>query len=137
MDTGPLRKCSFEETCEILIEASLHSEVDKLTGVTENVILGQMAPIGTGSFDLLINHNLINEFAKESATYWMEENDNCATPVMHEDMGGLYNGGLTPCVDQTPNHNGMGGRTSEYGGTPGIGGQSEYAANFSPGFNMI
>lgn len=40
LDTGPLRKCSFEETCEILIEAGLHSEVDKLTGVTENVIMG-------------------------------------------------------------------------------------------------
>jgi DNA-directed RNA polymerase II subunit RPB1 len=40
LDTGPLRKCSFEETCEILLEAAVHNEIDKLQGVTENVILG-------------------------------------------------------------------------------------------------
>lgn len=40
LDSGPLRKCSFEETCEILLEASVHGEVDRLLGVTENVIMG-------------------------------------------------------------------------------------------------
>jgi DNA-directed RNA polymerase II subunit RPB1 len=40
LDTGPLRKCSFEETCEILLEASIYNEIDKLQGVTENVIMG-------------------------------------------------------------------------------------------------
>jgi len=40
LDSGPLRKCSFEETCEILLEAAAHSESDKLLGVTENVIMG-------------------------------------------------------------------------------------------------
>ena len=40
LDSGPLRKCSFEETVEILLEAAVHSEVDRLTGVTENVIMG-------------------------------------------------------------------------------------------------
>jgi len=28
LDTGPLRKCSFEETVEILLESSLHNEHD-------------------------------------------------------------------------------------------------------------
>lgn len=40
LDSGPLRKCSFEETCEILIEAAVHNEKDGLVGVTENVIMG-------------------------------------------------------------------------------------------------
>lgn len=40
LDTGPLRKCSFEETCEILLEAALHNEKDQLLGVTENIMFG-------------------------------------------------------------------------------------------------
>ena len=40
MDSGPLRKSSFEETVEILLEASMHSEKDNLMGVTENIMLG-------------------------------------------------------------------------------------------------
>jgi DNA-directed RNA polymerase II subunit RPB1 len=40
VDTGPLRKCSFEETVEILLEAAVFSEVDQLQGITENIIMG-------------------------------------------------------------------------------------------------
>jgi len=40
VDSGALRKCSFEETVEILLEASQHAEVDPLSGVTENIIFG-------------------------------------------------------------------------------------------------
>jgi DNA-directed RNA polymerase II subunit RPB1 len=40
IDSGALRKCSFEETVEILLEASFHSEVDPLSGITENIIMG-------------------------------------------------------------------------------------------------
>ena len=59
MDTGPLRKCSFEETVEILLESVLHNEEDKLKGVTENIIIGNLAPLGTGSFDLKIDPECI------------------------------------------------------------------------------
>lgn len=40
IDSGALRKCSFEETVEILLEAAVHSEDDHLTGITENIIMG-------------------------------------------------------------------------------------------------
>lgn len=40
VDSGALRKCSFEETVEILLEAAFHGEIDPLSGVTENIILG-------------------------------------------------------------------------------------------------
>jgi len=55
VDTGPLRKCSFEETVEILYEAAVFAETDNLTGVTENIIMGQLAPYGTGAFDLIVD----------------------------------------------------------------------------------
>jgi len=55
IDSGALRKCSFEETVEILLEAAFHSEVDPLSGITENIIMGQLAPYGTGCFDLMMD----------------------------------------------------------------------------------
>lgn len=48
IETGPLRRCSFEETVEILYDAAAYSEVDHMRGVSENIILGQLAPMGTG-----------------------------------------------------------------------------------------
>jgi DNA-directed RNA polymerase II subunit RPB1 len=59
VDSGALRKCSFEETVEILLEAAQHAEIDYLTGVTENIIFGQMAPYGTGSFDVMMDANML------------------------------------------------------------------------------
>jgi DNA-directed RNA polymerase II subunit RPB1 len=55
VDTGPLRKCSFEETVEILYEAAVFAETDTLSGITENIIMGQLAPYGTGCFDMVID----------------------------------------------------------------------------------
>ncbi len=62
LDSGPLRKSSFEETVEILLEASLHNERDSLAGVTENIILGQLAPIGTGSFDVIMDAKMLFKY---------------------------------------------------------------------------
>lgn len=64
VDTGPLRKCSFEETVEILYEAAVFAETDYLTGITENIIMGQLAPYGTGSFDLVVDKDVLAEYAQ-------------------------------------------------------------------------
>lgn len=61
VDTGPLMKCSFEETTDILLEAAVWGEKDGLRGVTENIMLGQLAPIGTGSFRLLLNEEMLKD----------------------------------------------------------------------------
>jgi len=45
-------KCSFEETVEILMDAAIYNEVDQMRSVSENIIFGQMVPVGTGAFDL-------------------------------------------------------------------------------------
>lgn len=50
-----LRKSSFEETVEIFLEASAFAELDELRGVTENVMLGQLCRLGTGSFDVMMD----------------------------------------------------------------------------------
>jgi DNA-directed RNA polymerase II subunit RPB1 len=67
-----LRKCSFEETVEILLAAAMHNEKDLLLGVTENIMLGQLAPIGTGSFDVVMDLRMVNECGKEQTDHWEE-----------------------------------------------------------------
>ena len=37
------------------MEAASHGEVDPMKGVSESIMLGQLARIGTGSFDLLLD----------------------------------------------------------------------------------
>ena len=60
-DSGALRKCSFEETVEILLDAAFHAEVDPLFGVTEHIFMGQLAPFGTGCFDLMMDTEMCKE----------------------------------------------------------------------------
>ena len=48
VESGALMRCSFEETVDILMEASAYSECDHVRGVSENIMLGQLAPLGTG-----------------------------------------------------------------------------------------
>jgi len=54
-DTGPLMRCSFEETVDVLMDAAGHAEVDPMRGVSENIIMGQLPRMGTGCFDLLLD----------------------------------------------------------------------------------
>ncbi|KAI5152392.1 DNA-directed RNA polymerase II subunit RPB1 [Enteropsectra breve] len=53
--SSALKKASFEKTVDILLEAAVNSENDVTMGVTENIMLGQLAPLGTGSVELLLD----------------------------------------------------------------------------------
>uniref|UniRef100_A0A915E0U8 DNA-directed RNA polymerase n=1 Tax=Ditylenchus dipsaci TaxID=166011 RepID=A0A915E0U8_9BILA len=46
---------SFEETVNILVEAAIHCEIDPVKGVSENIMLGQLAKVGTGCFDVVLD----------------------------------------------------------------------------------
>lgn len=50
---GVLGRAAFEETIKHLINASSFSEEEKLIGVTENIIVGQTVPVGTGKIKLM------------------------------------------------------------------------------------
>lgn len=51
---GVLGRAAFEETVKHLINASAFAEDEKLIGVTENIIVGQTVPIGTGKIRLVM-----------------------------------------------------------------------------------
>jgi DNA-directed RNA polymerase II subunit RPB1 len=54
-DIGPLAKCSFEEVNDVLVKAGVFSEIDRVNGVSANIILGQIAPCGTGDTEIMLD----------------------------------------------------------------------------------
>ena len=50
-----LARAAFEVTIKHLLGAGIAGTKDPLRGITENVILGQLIPLGTGAIDLLMN----------------------------------------------------------------------------------
>jgi DNA-directed RNA polymerase II subunit RPB1 len=60
-DTGALMRSSFEETVEILMEAAAVGERDDCHGIAENVMFGQMAPMGTGAFDVALDMDMLKD----------------------------------------------------------------------------
>lgn len=60
-DTSALMRCSFEETVEILLDAAGNGEADGCRGVAENVMLGQLAPLGTGAMNLLLDQAALQD----------------------------------------------------------------------------
>ena len=61
VETGPLMRCSFEETVDILMEAAAFAERDRMSGLSENIMLGQFCPLGTGEFGLHLNEEMLKE----------------------------------------------------------------------------
>jgi DNA-directed RNA polymerase beta' subunit len=64
-DIGPLAKSSFEETTDMLINASIFSEYDHVNGVSANVMLGQQPPCGTGDCNILLDEEHLMELIKD------------------------------------------------------------------------
>ena len=54
-ELGPLAKCSFEQTTDMLIKAGVFAERDRINGVSANIMLGQVAPCGTGDCEVLMD----------------------------------------------------------------------------------
>lgn len=110
-DTGALMRCSFEETVEILLDAAGCGELDDCKGVSENIMLGQLAPMGTGEFDLVMDNAMLSTMVEDNS---------------HLGVGA----GAGSFMDQgaaTPYD--LGSPTYEGGG---MGGGPSYDASFSP-----
>ena len=77
-DIGPLAKCSFEETSDMLIKAGLFSEYDKVNGVSANIMMGQIPPCGTGDSQLIMDYSVLKD---------VEESDEENEEVEEDHMG--------------------------------------------------
>ena len=65
VDSGPLLRASFEETVDMLMDAAVYAEKEILKGVTENIMMGQLARVGTGEIDLLLDEEKVVREAVE------------------------------------------------------------------------
>ena len=85
--TGPLAKCSFEETTDQLFKASIFGELDKLEGVSSNIMMGQIVPGGTGNVEVLLDESKLEDinFDKQEELAdidtWEEKMDYCDVNV--------------------------------------------------------
>ncbi|MFH1663437.1 MAG: DNA-directed RNA polymerase subunit A'' [archaeon] len=52
--SSPLARAAFEETTKHLLDAAFKSEIEELTGVVENIIVGQPIRVGTGKVNLIM-----------------------------------------------------------------------------------
>ncbi|KAI2638551.1 DNA-directed RNA polymerase II subunit RPB1 [Xylaria nigripes] len=147
-DTGALMRCSFEETVEILLEAASLGELDDCRGISENVMLGQLAPMGTGHFHVFLDPKMLDTVISDNSRMGLmpgmtvkgTQIDGAATPYdtgspmadsgygMSLASPSMGMGNFSPIVgagtDNTP------GFLSEYG--PSGGGTSPYRPT-SPG----
>lgn len=53
--TSVLARANFEETKKHLVNASFYGEKDDLDGVIENVLIGQIVPVGTGTVEPVVD----------------------------------------------------------------------------------
>ena len=64
-DIGTLAKASFEETEKILLKAALFGEVDPVTGVSANIMMGQAIRGGTAFSQILLDDQALPVLLKE------------------------------------------------------------------------
>ena len=63
-DIGTLAKASFEETEKILLKAALFGDVDPVTGISANIMMGQPIRGGTAFSQILIDEQMFIELIK-------------------------------------------------------------------------
>lgn len=113
-DTGALMRCSFEQTVEILLEAAAAGELDDCQGVSENLILGQVAPVGTGVMDILLDQKMLSSVVADNGGMGL------GGPLGVKSTQQLLEGGATPYDSGSPMHD------QQYLGSP------DYNSAFSP-----
>ena len=64
-NAGPLAKSSFEETIDQLLQAGIHGKIDNMDGVSANIMMGQIAPAGTGFPQILLDEKMMVEELKK------------------------------------------------------------------------
>ncbi len=89
-DIGPLAKSSFEETTDMLINASIFAEYDNVNGVSANVMLGQQPPCGTGDCSIILDEEHMMELIKDTKAIKLddiqEEEDDDNEICLEEDV---------------------------------------------------
>jgi DNA-directed RNA polymerase II subunit RPB1 len=84
MDIGPIAKASFEETEKILLRAALFGEVDPVTGISANIMMGQPIRGGTGFFNILFDEGAFMRLQEGLPPATCEEDEDGAGPTKEQ-----------------------------------------------------
>lgn len=60
---GPFGKASFEQPLDAFFDAAHNAQVDDLLGVSASIATGKLSKMGTGSFDLILDSQFIEDHA--------------------------------------------------------------------------
>ena len=112
VESGPLLRCSFEETVDMLMDAAIYSEEEVLKGVTENIMMGQLARVGTGDMDLLLDEQKVVRDAVEVVVDGFSIDKDLGINAGSELGAATPYGGATPFA-QSPGYGG--GAMSPFG----------------------
>jgi len=128
VESGPLLRCSFEETVDMLNDAAVYAEEEVLRGVTENIMMGQLARVGTGDMDLLLDENKVIRDAVEVVVDGFEGD---------KDLGLVGGIGLPTPYASTPFASSptMNGQVEMSPFSNGAGGFSPMVGGFSPAYS--
>jgi len=66
-DNGPLAKACFEETEKVLRDAALFGEMDPVTGVSANIMMGQPIRAGTAFTQILLDESALTQFIQDTS----------------------------------------------------------------------
>jgi DNA-directed RNA polymerase II subunit RPB1 len=75
MDNGPLAKACFEETEKVLKNAALFGEMDPVTGVSANIMMGQTVRAGTAFTQILLDEAALIRLSKDMPIVDEEEEE--------------------------------------------------------------
>ena len=141
-DTGALMRCSFEETVEILLDAAGFGELDDCRGVSENIMLGQLAPMGTGEFEIVMDNQMLLTMVEDNSQMRVGAGNyldggamtpyDLGSPTYEGGVGGpMYDAAFSPLAAAADE---MGGFTSYGSNSLGDGRFSPYNESRSPGY---
>lgn len=93
-DIGPLAKASFEETEKIMLKAAKFGEIDPVTGVSANIMMGQPIRGGTAFSQVILDEVVLSKLLEGSMDQKDEEEEAVG------DISEILEGGLhitDPC----------------------------------------
>ncbi len=100
-DIGPLAKASFEETEKILLRAALFGEIDPVTGVSANIMMGQPIRGGTSFSQIMLDEayfGKILETLPDMPDTVEDEDEDEAAPTQDEIDAQLATDKYDPCA---------------------------------------
>ncbi|EJK46059.1 hypothetical protein THAOC_35301 [Thalassiosira oceanica] len=136
VESGPLLRCSFEETVDMLNDAALYAEEEVLRGVTENIMMGQLARVGTGDIDLLLDEQKVVRDAVEVVVDNLEGDKDLGLvgggigmPTPYASTPFAASPSMNQNVEMSPFVDAAGGFS------PAVGGFSPAVSGFSPSYS--